>query len=244
MKLEHAEFGSGVPLHTQIHALMRAEICDGLFIGKNWFPGEIELADRFGVSVITSRAVLRRLEAEGLIERGRGRRSRAIFTPDPERDASTMSAPDGSLENFDYTVLRISETTAPWLACRTFGLDPGTVMWECVRLRSLDGKPNSVTVSIQPIELGRQHNVEEIAHVPMPDLLARTGNPVLRIGRTVGVARPPVDVGRALGVTIWERLLLVTIAQYSTHSRPVEWTRFFYHPDQVMPLESIARASI
>lgn len=241
--LDHARFRSGVPLHTQIHDLMRQEILDGLFIGKDAFPGEVELAERFGVSVITSRAVLKRLQADGLVERSRGRRARAIFVPDYNQNVPTTST-DGALEKFDYNIVRVGETTAPWQACRHFGLEPGSVLWECVRLRSLNGKPHSVTMSFQPVELGRQHDPSDVPHVQMPVLLASTGNPVLTIARTVGVARPSAEIGAALGVTVWERLLLVTVSQYSTGNRPIEWTRFFYHPAQVMPLETIVRTPI
>lgn len=241
MSVQRLGFGSGAPLHAQIYALVRAEILDGLFIGTDSFPGEIELADRFGVSVITSRTVLRRLEAEGLIERGRGRRSHASFMPDPDALFPKAARPVSFSERYAYTILKIREAIAPWQACRAFGLPPGSVMWECVRLRSLDGKPHSVTVSIQPVQLGRQHDIDQIADVPMPELLARAGHPVLRIDRSVGVARPPVEVGIALGVTIWERLLLVTVEQYSVDDRPAEWTRFYYHPDQDMPLETVVR---
>jgi len=40
-----------------------AEILDGLWIGRHDFPSERDVAERFGVSVITSRAALDRLEA-------------------------------------------------------------------------------------------------------------------------------------------------------------------------------------
>lgn len=241
MKLQRPEFGSGVPLHAQIHALVRAEILDGLFIGADAFPGEIELAERFGVSVITSRTVLRRLDAEGLIDRGRGRRSRARFAPEPVGPSHKAARPINFSEHYAYTILRIGETVAPWQACRTFGLPPGSIMWECVRLRSLDGNPHSVTVSIQPVELGRQHDIGQIPDVPMPELLARAGHPVVRLDRSVGVARPSVEIGAALGVTVWEKLLLVTIEQYSFDDRPAEWTRFYYHPEQDLPLETVVR---
>lgn len=237
MSVERQEFANGVPLQVQIYSLIRDEILDGLFIGKDSFPGEMELAQRFGVSVITSRGVLQRLEREGLVERGRGRRARALFAPDLDSSEATMPAPDGSRQIFDYTVLNIAETIAPWRACQAFGVDPGAVFWQCLRLRSIGGKPHSVTMSVQPIEIGRRHDITALPTTPMPTMLARSGHAVVQADRTVGVARPPADVGTALGVTVWERLLLATVKQFTAERRIVEWTRFFYHPDQIMPLE-------
>ena len=53
-----------VPLHYQIYQQMRAEIEDGLWTGRDDFPGEEDLAQRFGVSVITTRKALTRLAEE------------------------------------------------------------------------------------------------------------------------------------------------------------------------------------
>ena len=237
-------FAKDVPLHHQIHSLVRAAILDGLYVGREDFPGEIELANRFAVSVITSRAVLKRLVAEGLIERGRGRRPRAIFVP-PAGDSgrilpSTESGPALGQEVYRYEILRITEAVAPWQACRTFGLPPGSVLWQCLKLRSFAGRPHSVTLSVQPLEIGRRHESTDIARMQVPKLLKRIGYPVLQIDRTVSIARPPPDVRVHLGTTVWEALLMMTTTQRSRDRRPVDWTRIFYHPDLEQQLDTVA----
>src|SRR5258707_8505936 len=76
-----ALFDPNISLHHQIYQQMRTEILDGMWVGRDDFPGEEELAARYGVSVITSRKSLGRLVEEGLVERGRGRRPRATYEP-------------------------------------------------------------------------------------------------------------------------------------------------------------------
>ena len=54
-------FDPAVPLQHQIYLQVRSEIEDGLWLDRDDFPGERDLADRYGVSVITTRAALDRL---------------------------------------------------------------------------------------------------------------------------------------------------------------------------------------
>ena len=73
---EPAFANATVSLTEQIYTVLRNEILDGLWVGRDSFPGEDEVSKRFGVSVITSRRALERLTADGFIERGRGRKGR------------------------------------------------------------------------------------------------------------------------------------------------------------------------
>src|SRR3954465_251348 len=77
-ELSDVTFDPAVALHHQLYVQLRDEIADGMWIGRDDFPGEKELARRFGVSVITSKAALDRLAQEGGVERRRGRGPRAV----------------------------------------------------------------------------------------------------------------------------------------------------------------------
>lgn len=57
------------PLYRQLADLLRAPILTGAFPVGEELPKEAELADRFGVSLITVRQALRDLEADGLIRK-------------------------------------------------------------------------------------------------------------------------------------------------------------------------------
>ena len=57
------------PLYRQLADLLRAPILAGAFPVGGELPKEAELADRFGVSLITVRQALRDLEADGLIRK-------------------------------------------------------------------------------------------------------------------------------------------------------------------------------
>jgi GntR family transcriptional regulator len=62
---------SPMPLWAQVLGDLRARLARGEFTGR--FPGDEELRAQYGVSRHTVREAVRRLQAEGVIERGRGR---------------------------------------------------------------------------------------------------------------------------------------------------------------------------
>ena len=62
---------SPLPLWAQVLSDLRARLARGEFTGR--FPGDEELRKAYGVSRHTVREAVRRLQAEGVIERGRGR---------------------------------------------------------------------------------------------------------------------------------------------------------------------------
>jgi GntR family transcriptional regulator len=65
--------GSFVPLHRQIHDLVRQEIVTDRLPPGSRLPSEEELAERWGVSLAPVRQALVDLAAEGYLDRGRGR---------------------------------------------------------------------------------------------------------------------------------------------------------------------------
>jgi GntR family transcriptional regulator len=62
---------SPLPLWAQVLGDLRTRLARGEFTGR--FPGDEELRAQYGVSRHTVREAVRRLQSEGVIERGRGR---------------------------------------------------------------------------------------------------------------------------------------------------------------------------
>jgi DNA-binding FadR family transcriptional regulator len=65
--------GSYVPLHRQIHDLVRQEIVAGRLATGDRLPSEGALAEQWGVSLAPIRQALMYLAAEGYLDRRRGR---------------------------------------------------------------------------------------------------------------------------------------------------------------------------
>ncbi|QUT05589.1 GntR family transcriptional regulator [Sphingobium phenoxybenzoativorans] len=219
-----------------MYEIVRAEITDGLFIGNEDFPGEAELAKMFGVSLATSRLVLQRLAADGLIDRGRGRRSLATFKVGAQR----VTPLAGNRGVFDYKILQLDEGIAPWAACQALGLREGSSTWRCLRLRLLTGRPHSVTVHYQREEVGRLHDAAALTKVSMPLLLEAAGLQTERDERIVGVMRPPPIVSEALNIDVWNKVLVTTLVSFAGNGPATEYARIFFHPDEQNSLTAMA----
>lgn len=228
-----------VPLHHQIYLQVRAEIDDGLWVGREGFPGEGELAERFGVSVITARKALERLTTEGWVERGRGRRPRVVRAPSPVNldSAREVFHQIGKAPSFTYRVLQRGVDVAPSEACAFFSLPPGSKLWLCSRLRIFKNRPHSVTLNAQPRELGESHSVAKLGKLPMLQILTDAGIEVGSLSRTLGVSLATPLVAKHLRITMHDPTLVYTFAYSDRRGKKVEWTRIFVHPTEPSPVE-------
>lgn len=69
MTIEHKDV---VPLYHQAYLLMRQRLEEGIYLPNQPLPSEPKLSELLGVSRLTLRRTLERLESEGWIERRRG----------------------------------------------------------------------------------------------------------------------------------------------------------------------------
>ncbi|MFH1613583.1 MAG: GntR family transcriptional regulator [Planctomycetota bacterium] len=68
-----AELSVEKPKYEQIHSILRSRIEAGSLVAGARLPGEAKLAEQFGVSALTARQALQRLQNDGLVKRYQGR---------------------------------------------------------------------------------------------------------------------------------------------------------------------------
>ena len=237
-------FDASVPLHHQAYLELRRDIADGLWEGRSDFPGEKELAERLGISVITSRAALDRLVGDGWIERRRGRRPRVLHRPEvAAKDDRPGILEFGSLRAYTYTVLEAGTSIAPVEACAAFGLSSGEYLWQCMRLRHHKGAAHSVTHNVQRPAVGERHTMRQLEKESMARILAQQGHSFAHIRRRMGITHAPTVVTEALGLTIAERVLVSTFTLHDPSDEVLEWVRIFLHPDHDTPEETLDLAT-
>ena len=215
---EATAFDPAVPLQHQIYLQVRSEIEDGLWLDRDDFPGERDLADRFGVSVITTRAALDRLAKEGWVERSRGRGTRAIHRPATRETPAgpallPVPVPVGRVQ-YRYDVLESSVRIALVDACRAFGEPAGSDLWQCSRLRTYRGRPHSVSQNAQRSEVGLRHRAGDLARRPMSALLAAQGIDLRYMRRRFRAATAPPFVAHRLDLTIVDPVLIATFTMH------------------------------
>lgn len=231
---------AGVPLHHQIYLHLRAQILDGSWVGREGFPGEEDLARQFGVSAVTARTALNRLAADGFIQRSRGRRPKVVREPDHSRRdnaPAVIQTSIGAPRAFTYRVLSRGEGVAPLEACEAFGLPPGSDLWLYSRLRTYRGRPHSVTLNAQRIELGRSLPIDKLRKLPMTQVLRDAGVKFAYLRRRITASLPPPHIAAQLGVMLHDPTLVYTFTHHDSKDLVVQWVRIWVRHDEPSPEE-------
>jgi GntR family transcriptional regulator len=146
--------GSPVPLYFKVMTDIRENILSGEWRAGSQLPGELDLARRLGVSVITVRQALADLTREGLVRRERARGTFVTWSGpvkqpiNLEIDAANLVSinPEGT----SFKVLRIDTVTpAPELR-RDFDLESHEKITKITRVRMAYGRPLAFVNSYVP----------------------------------------------------------------------------------------------
>lgn len=144
---------SPLPLWAQILDDLRRGVVSGQFDAR--FPSDAELVDRYEVSRHTVREAVRRLHAEGLLERGRGRgtfvRQRRFEAPLGALYSLFRAAEEQGFAQ--DSVVRFLESRFDVQAAAMLGLAEGAPLVYLERLRLIDGKPVVLDCSWLPAHL-------------------------------------------------------------------------------------------
>jgi GntR family transcriptional regulator len=146
---------SPLPLWAQVLADLRSRLARGEFTGR--FPGDEELRETYGVSRHTVREAVRRLQAEGVIERGRGR---GTFVTGAliEQPLGALYSLFRSVEAQGFvqrSVVRHLEVRHDEEAAAVLGRPPDEPLVYLERLRLADDQPIVLDCSWLPAPLAR-----------------------------------------------------------------------------------------
>lgn len=145
--------------YDRIAGAMTAELTNSLWRTGDPLPSETELASHFNVTRRTVRKALALIEKQGLIVKGRGRRTlyrgRVIdWSHDMVVDFPTAARRAGF--SLSTRVLRIGEIGAGLGEARALGVPLGEPLGEICRLRLLDGEPVVQQRSVLPLDIANR----------------------------------------------------------------------------------------
>ena len=136
---------SAAPLWQQVQRDLARRLADAEFV--NDFPGELVLADEYGVSRQTIRAALRPLREQGLVTAARGRRSKPAEPPEIEQPLGALYSLFASVEaagEAQDNVVRCLQIRADAIAADRLGRESSTPLVYLERLRLAGGEPLAV----------------------------------------------------------------------------------------------------
>jgi len=229
-----AESGDPLPLYHRVYLLLRQQIAEGAWTPDTPLPGEHELAETHGVSRITVRRALQRLEQEGLVLRRRGARTYAK-PPRPPKQRENLR---GLLENLlamglrtKVKLLSFDYVTAPPDVAAALEVPVGAMVQKSVRVRSVKGTPFSYLTTWVPQEVGARFRAEDLAARPLLHLLEESGAHPARAEQVISARLADGVVAPLLRVEVGSALLWVRRQVRDTTGRVIEAIEALYRPD-------------
>lgn len=215
------------PLYRQLASRLRGSIAAGTWRVGAPLPTEGDLAQDFGVSLITVRAALRELADDGLVRKRPAKAAlviSAVSRPERHRDFNTLAAladglSEARLEVASYRMTRAAEPA------RRFGLGP-RVQLHCLHAVLHDrGGPRSDLVIYFPPAIGR-HLVR--ADFAGPSVFAtlerRLGIEIADASAEVSAATADAGVAMRLGCAEGAPLLVNRMLFHDSAGNPVKFT--------------------
>jgi GntR family transcriptional regulator len=222
----------GASLHHQIFLVMRDQILSGRFGAAELLPTEDDLTRLFGVSRITVRTALARLESSGLIRRRQGVgtfvRQRA---PKPIRVG--IREQRARLEQLSQTttlkLLEMDRGTVPADVQSWFGCEPDAQFVRVVRIRAAT-KPVLLYVTFIPEAIGRKFSKRDYARTPHHEIIRGAGIRVTSAEQiiTAGLAEP--IMASRLKIEVGSPLLKLRTMFFDDRSRPVRYLEVLASP--------------
>ncbi|MGY4927752.1 GntR family transcriptional regulator [Streptomyces sp. 900105755] len=225
-----------LPLWYQVSQSLRASILGRSPRDPLRLPTEEQLAEHYGVSVLTMRQALKELEDEGLISRHRRRGT--FIEPDARR-----GTPVRLLGSVDAIVAQQSGMTAELLGHGTVPVTGElteyfpdlTEVAAYHRLRSDEqtGEPtNHARNHVRP-ELAERIDPEDLARQPMTKVLRDVvGADISRITDTVAARLADPETARLLRVPLLSPILHYTGVTYDTAGRVLDLAVIHYRGDR------------
>jgi GntR family transcriptional regulator len=190
--------GDRQPKYLRIHSNLRERITSGQWPPGSSLPSQRELADEFGVSIMTLRQALQLLTDEGLIEtrHGSGTFATAHYAYDLGHLHSFASDLIAQGAKITTKLLAAEAVTPPADVAARLGTPD-----EALRLRRLrlsDGQPLIVQTSYLPAALARVVEPEDLGRLGLYTLLASRGLTIARAHESISPTTLGPDDARDL----------------------------------------------
>jgi GntR family transcriptional regulator len=197
----------------------------GIYAPGTRLPGERDLAEQLGVSRVTLRVALERLETEQALSRSA---QRGWFVPRP-----TVGEPPSTLQSFTEmarlrglhataTVLEQSVRSATFEEATRLAIAPGAGVLTIVRLRGMDGTPVCVDSNVLPLALAAPLVDADLTDQSLyENLEVRCGVSIDRSAYTVQAEAATAEMAPLLQIPQGSPVLIGREVAYTFEGHPV-----------------------
>jgi GntR family transcriptional regulator len=229
-----------VPLYYQIELQLREAFESGRYQPGDRLPTEQELQRAYGVSRVTIRTALHRLEEDGLISTQRGRGSfvtnQANLNSQIERDASQLLAFEEDLLRHSAhpraDVLALERVPAPQRIAALLDLAPQTEVTRVRRLGWVDDEPLWIESRYFHPSVADALTEQDLRGASVTALLqAAVGETVTSSRLRISAGAATADQAKHLALRAGDPVLINEFAVYAS-GRPVEAARAIFRADR------------
>jgi GntR family transcriptional regulator len=229
-----------IPLYNRIESLMRSKILSGQYEPNEKLPTEEELVQEFGVSKITIRNAMGRLEAQGLIVRNRGKGTfvaRKVpvakqFTVASCIEDIVLSAERYEARPLSIQTVKVAETRVARTIRDNFKLSNEDEIVLIRRIRFLDDVPIYFLENFMPIKIGRYLTMEELSTKPLLRVLKeKVGLTIVRGQMFLEACPADHDIAELLECQTFDPLMLMQVHYWLPDDEPCEVVNCFVKAD-------------
>lgn len=221
-------------LYEQIASLLREEIQQGRFEPTGKLPSEAALCLRFGVSRVTVRLALAKLEQEGTVARKQGKGTYAAGKQLRHGLDQLRSFHESLLQQGLQAEMRLLSreiVDAPGGALSVMGDEDGRCL-RLQRLHLLDGAPLAVGRSYLPLLMNAADR-ERMERTPSYAILRElTGQAVARADLAIKVGQADAELAPALEVVEGAPLLVMERSSYFADGACCDRSQFYIRPER------------
>jgi GntR family transcriptional regulator len=228
---------SPTPLHVQLEEAIKDKIANEEWRPNEQIPSENELSSTYGLSRMTTRAVITRLVHQGLVYRVPGK---GTFVAEPKIANKTYLPVgiQGQLEQMGLSskaiTLSASLTEAPARVRKELNLDEGDMVYRVERLRTVNGEPLSMHLSFVPADLCPGLGSKDMETVQLRDILDQEyGLRASRVVESVETALASERDAQLLQVRPGFTILQLEETNYTPDGDPFEYCHVLFRGDKM-----------
>ena len=220
-----------IPLYHRVYTILSQQIREGQFNAETPLPGEQQIASMYGVSRVTVRKALQRLEQEGRIIRQRGRGTFPIMDrqrPPVGKLADQMTI----MQDTDSQVLLYEWAGATPDIAQGLKIKQGDPTLRVDRLRMRNRIPLAMGCSWMAERAGRLLDEDSVSQTPIVELLRERGLAPGVVEQRITATLADADLSTGLQVAPGSPVILMQRIVYDIDSNPIIFIRSHYRPDR------------
>jgi GntR family transcriptional regulator len=221
-----------LPLHHQLYVALKTRLTNGTFAPDQPIPGEHQLAERFGMSRVTVRRTLKRLEDEGLIDRRPGVGTfpkRPTAAPKRSQHMSYYDYVAASSRLHEGKILEYAHIPTPPFLLEFAGFGP--VVLKLTRLSSLKLHVSHLLHTYVPADIAQNISKKDIKNRSMLELLKKSGIEAATSELTIGATAAGAEEAQLLEVAVGAPLLEAVRVSFAADGQPIEYNHILSRVD-------------